>query len=124
MDINRFNFENLNVYKRSLKFCIQLCKIAINFAPKYRRLSDQLIGASSSIPLNIAEGSGSFSQKERINFYKIARSSIFECVAILQISSELDLISKQMSEDFIKEAADLSKMLSGLIKSQRLETSN
>jgi len=65
-----FFFEKLIVYQRSLDFAIRLCKIANNFSIKFSRIRDQLIGARISIPLNIAEGSGRNSSKEKINFYK------------------------------------------------------
>jgi len=46
-----------------------------------------------SITNNIAEGSGSFSDKEFAQFLNISRRSIFECVNILVILNEIELIS-------------------------------
>ena len=112
-----FFFEKLNVYQRSLKFAIALCRIASKFPIKFSRIRDQLTGAVISIPLNIAEGSGRKSVKERINFYKISRSSIFEIVPILEICLKLKLIEKTISQDLREEAVVLSKMINGLISS-------
>ena len=113
---NEFFFEKLDVYQRSLKFSITICKIASNFPFKFARVRDQLIGATISVPLNIAEGSGRKSNKEKINFYKIARSSLFEIKPLIEICRELKLISDENYPGFKKEIIELSKMINGLIK--------
>jgi len=112
-----FFFEKLEVYQRSLRFAIKLCKLASSFPIKFSRIRDQLIGAAISIPLNIAEGSGRKSQKEKINFYKISRTSLFECIPILEICLSLKLIDGKEYEELRKEDLELSKMINGLIKS-------
>ncbi len=50
-----------------------------------RHLKDQLDRASSSVVLNIAEGSGKRG-KDQQRFYKIAYASVKECQAILILS--------------------------------------
>jgi len=114
---DNFLFQNLIVYQRSLAFSIKVCKLASDFPIKYSRIRDQLIGASTSIPLNIAEGSGRKSVKERTNFYNISRSSIFECVPLFEICKNLGLISSDDSTVLNQEAVELSKMISKFIAS-------
>ena len=48
-------------------------------------LSDQLMRASSSIALNIAEGSGKRTSRDQAKFYSIALGSLRESQAILEI---------------------------------------
>ncbi len=112
-----FFFENLKVYRRSLDFAIKLCKIASGFPIKFSRIRDQLIGAGISIPLNIAEGSGRNSSKDKINFYKISRTSLFECIPILEICVSLNLINEVTFIELRNEDIEISKMINGLIKS-------
>lgn len=112
-----FFFEKLKIYQRGLEFAIKLCKIASTFPIKYSRIRDQFIGAGISIPLNIAEGSGRKSGKERANFYRTSRTSLFECIPILEICLNLKLINEIVYRDLRKEATELSKMINGLIKS-------
>ena len=57
-------------------------------------LADQLRRASISIPLNIAEGSGEFSRKERARFYRMARRSATECRSIVGICQRLALVEE------------------------------
>ncbi len=53
--------------------------------PSQIHLRDQLARAASSITLNIAEGTGEFSRKEKGRFYRMARRSATECAAILDV---------------------------------------
>ena len=49
-------------------------------------LKNQLLRASSSIVLNLAEGSGRFGRKDQKRFYQIALGSFRECQAILELA--------------------------------------
>jgi four helix bundle protein len=81
-----FRFETLDVYKDALKISgdifILVEKLQKN---KLYVFADQLSRACLSITNNIAEGSGSNSNKEFAYFLNIARRSVFECVNILII---------------------------------------
>jgi four helix bundle protein len=46
--------------------------------------------------LNIAEGTSRFSNKDRRNFFVIARGNAFECVAILEYLLETREITQQV----------------------------
>ena len=48
-------------------------------------VKDQLDRASTSIPLNIAEGNGKYAPKDRCRFFDIAHGSALECAAGLDI---------------------------------------
>lgn len=56
-------------------------------------IKDQLKRASLSIPLNIAEGTGKISKKEKDYFYSIARGSAMECAAICDVIKIMDKTS-------------------------------
>ena len=116
--MGEFIFEKLEVYQRSLKFSIEIVKIASNFSYKYSRLRDQLIGAVISIPLNIAEANGRGSSKDKINFYKFARGSCFECIPILEICLNLELIDNKKALKYKQEIKENTSMIYGLIKYQ------
>jgi four helix bundle protein len=45
------------------------------------------------VTLNIAEGAGEFSKKEKARFYRMARRSATECAAVLDVSSTLAFIT-------------------------------
>ncbi len=48
-------------------------------------VKDQLDRAATSIPLNIAEGNGKYTPKDRCRFLDIAHGSALECAASLDI---------------------------------------
>jgi four helix bundle protein len=110
-----FDFEKLDVYKKAKIF-----NSGIREFIKNTRLDsatrDQLRRSAFSIVLNLAEGSGRFTNPDRRNFYIIARSSIFECVAILDVLKDESTIEENAFQGFYNRAEELSKMLFTMIK--------
>ncbi len=51
-------------------------------------LKNQFLRASSSIALNLSEGSGRAGHKDRQHFYQIAFGSVRECQSILQLEPD------------------------------------
>ena len=110
-----FDFEKLDVYKKAKIF-----NSGIRDFIKNTRLDsttrDQLRRAAFSIVLNLAEGSGRFTNPDRRNFYIIARSSSFECVAILDVLKDESIIAEDAFRRFYNQAEELSKILFAMIK--------
>ncbi|PWU22315.1 MAG: hypothetical protein C5B49_00980 [Bdellovibrio sp.] len=50
-----------------------------------RFLQDQLLRASSSVALNLAEGSGKRTAADQVRFYSMAFGSLRECQAVLEL---------------------------------------
>jgi four helix bundle protein len=77
---------------------------------------DQLDRASTSIPLNIAEGNGKFTQPDRCRFFDNARGSTLECAAALDVLVAKSLCS---ADDILPGKERLRaavSMLVGLIR--------
>lgn len=81
----RFHHERLVVYRRAVEFFSFAHELVASLPSIRADLRDQLIRASMSMPLNIAEGSGEFRANETARFYWIARRSATECAAILDV---------------------------------------
>ena len=79
-----FDFQKLLVYNKAKTFHVS-CKNIILENRFDRYVNDQLGRASFSIALNIAEGSGKFSKKDRKNYFTTARASLFECIVVFVI---------------------------------------
>ncbi|MDD5492204.1 MAG: four helix bundle protein [bacterium] len=96
-------FENLEVYQKSLLYIQNIYEVTKIF-PKDEKygLTDQLRRASVSIAANIAEGSGRYHRKDYVQFLRMARSSAYECIALLQISLNQKYVEKQKYENFIQ----------------------
>ena len=80
----RFDHEKLEVYQASLSFIVWLEPV-LQKLPKSLCVTDQLDRASTSIPLNIAEGNGKFTGADRCRFFDIARGSALESAAALDV---------------------------------------
>ena len=80
-----FGHERLDVYKISSQYVKWVYDIEGRLTGKYRHAKDQLLRASQSIMLNIAEGNGKSSNKDRSRFFEIARGSTLECAAIQDV---------------------------------------
>ena len=80
----RFDHEKLEVYQASLCFIVWLEPL-LQKLPKSLSVTDQLDRASTSIPLNIAEGNGKFTGADRCRLFDIARGSALESAAALDV---------------------------------------
>lgn len=76
---------------------------------------DQLRRASLSISLNLAEGNGRWHVKDRKNFFRIARGSVFECVPLIELCKRENLITEENWAQLKNELEILAKMLTALI---------
>jgi len=101
----KFRFEDLEIWQLAIEIADKLFDIADKLEKeKLFRFAEQLRGAAMSISNNIAEGSGSDSNREFAQFLNIARRSVFENANILMIlyrrklisEKELKLISKNL----------------------------
>lgn len=113
--------ENLSVWHKSIDFVTELYRITRNFpsSEKYS-LVDQVRRSGVSIPSNIAEGAARCSQKEFKRFLYISLGSAAELQTQLTIARNLKFISEQEFQLLLKQSTDISKMVSGLIRSLRV----
>ena len=79
-----FHHEKLIVYRRSLEF-EAWSQTLIDSLTKKTSTRDHLERAGDSIALNIAEGNGKFSLKDRARFFQMAHGSALECAACLDL---------------------------------------
>jgi len=112
-----FDHEKLDVYKKAVDFVkqIDLLKKEVD---QRGNLFDQLERASASIVLNIAEGNGKYSQKDKCRFFDIARVSVFECSGCLDVLFARSVIEEKKCIELKFLLKSIVSMLMGLIKSQ------
>ena len=90
--MKRFDHEKLDVYQAAIDF-VALADDVVENLPRGRAyLADQLQRASTSVPLNVAEGAGEYSRNQKARFYRIAKRSATESAAILDVCRRLNLI--------------------------------
>jgi len=112
----RFDHEKLNVYQASIKFITWATELLSKVDSK-AAVKDHLDRASTSIPLNIAEGNGKFAVRDRCRFLDFARGSALECAACLDV-----LVAKRLTDATAivpgkQQLLEIVSMLMGLISS-------
>ena len=80
-----FDHEKLDVYRLAVEYVADSFGIAKELSGLHRHSRDQWLRAAQSIPLNIAEGNGKRSLKDRSRFFDIARGSALECAAVQDV---------------------------------------
>ena len=112
----RFDHEKLNVYQASLKFVAWATELISNVQVK-AAVKDQLDRASTSVPLNIAEGNGKFAIRDRCRYLDFARGSALECAACLDVLVAKRLIDIASVTSGKQQLVEIVSMLMGLINS-------
>ena len=113
-----FRFEKFDIWKES----IEISSVLFDYADKadekkLYKFAEQLRAAAMSISNNIAEGSGSFSDKDFANFLNISRRSVFECANILHIYQRRNIITSEERVKINPELITLSKNITNFRKS-------
>lgn len=115
--MTQFRFESLTIWQDSIKIADEMFDIADKVSNyRFFRFAEQLHGAALSISNNIAEGSGSFSDKDFANFLVIARKSIFECANMLIILERRKIITSKTRNDLFSRLLILSSQITNFRK--------
>ena len=106
------DFHNLLIWKRSHQLTLDLYKVSQSF-PKEELfgLTSQIRRAASSVPTNIAEGSGRNSNKDFAHFLQIAIGSASEVEYQLLLAHDLQYINKGEYERLANETVAIRKMI-------------
>ncbi len=111
-----FDFEKLDDYKRAVQFIQSVYGATEKFLNyEFYGLTAQLRRAAASIATNIAEGGGRHHKKDHQQFLRVARSSCYECVALLEVSRNLAYMDSAAHKDVYKDCNDLAMMLNRFI---------
>jgi four helix bundle protein len=107
---SRFRFEDFQIWQIGAELSVALFKLADELeGKKLFRFAEQLRGAVLSITNNIAEGSGSTSDKEFQQFPNFSRRSIFETANILFMMVRAGVLQEEKIQDFVNRLEELSR---------------
>jgi four helix bundle protein len=110
-----FDHEKLDVYQEAIGFCGWVGDFLAAISAK-AAAKDQLDRASTSIPVNIADGNGKFSVKDRARFLEMARGSALECAACLDLLIVRKLTGAEKVVAAREKLARIVQMLIGLLR--------
>src|SRR5947199_4744293 len=118
-----FDHEKLDVYVQSIDFCGWVGEF-LESIPAKAAAKDQLDRASTSVPLNIAEGNAKFSHADRARFFEIARGSAVECAACLDVLVARKLATEEQVRSSKERLVSVTQMLMGLLRKFSARASN
>lgn len=115
-----FDHERLDVYRPSIDYMTFSYTIGESLGGTNRQARDQWLRAAQSIPLNIVEGNGKQSLRNKNRYFEIARGSALECAAIHDVLRVCDALDDESNLRGQSDSERIVSMLSRLI--QRTET--
>jgi four helix bundle protein len=110
-----FDHEKLEVYRGAIALIAWLSEL-LETLERLGDVRDQLDRASTSIALNIAEGNGKFSPRDRCKFFDTAHASALECAAGLDILVAKRKVTPEQIRLGKESLQGIVRMLMGLIK--------
>src|SRR4030043_320597 len=117
---SKFRFQDLKIWQSAIQIADKLFDIADDLEQKrLYRFADQLRGAGMSISNNIAEGSGSTSKKEFIQFLNMARRSTFENANILIVLQKRNFMTEESLNGYLDQLDHLCRQITKFQSSLR-----
>lgn len=117
-----FRFQDLEIWKKAIEIGDNLLDIADDLEKKrLYKFAEQIRGAGLSMSNNIAEGAGSFSDKEFAQFLNIARRSTFENANMAIVFERRGLINSETRDELLADLEQECKMITGFIRNLKKE---
>ena len=116
IDPNQHSYKDLIVWQKGIDFAIYVIDLVdcLETDRKHYRLIQQLEASATSVPMNIAEGKGRFTNKDYSHYLVMARGSLYETMTLLEIFLRKNWISKDQFHDIEKQSIEISKMLTSM----------
>ncbi len=116
----QYSFEKLDVWQKAIELCVSIYKLTGSLPDNEKfGLISQIRRSAISIPANLAEGSGRFSNKDRIRFYEISYSSLMELLNYLILIKELEFINELTYQEIRARIDEIANKSNALVRSQR-----
>jgi len=107
-----FSYESLEIWQLAIEYAKDIYLNTAKFPTSEQfGLVSQLRRAVVSISANIAEGSGSSTTKDKLNYLDISIKSALEVTSELQLAYELGFISQEIRNNLYQKAELLIKRM-------------
>ena len=112
------SYRDLVVWQKAMDLVAEIYRITAHFPrEEVYGLTSQLRRAAVSIPSNIAEGQGRHGTAEFRHFLRQSSGSLMELETQVLIAERLGYISTAETQPVLRDAAEVGKILNGLIAS-------
>lgn len=113
----KFRFQDLHIWQFAIEITDDLLDISDSLeSKKLFRFAEQLRAAAMSMSNNIAEGSGSTSNRDFNNFLNISHRSTFENANILILLNRRKLISEEKLNQLLEKLDKECRMITSFKK--------
>jgi four helix bundle protein len=110
------SYRELIAWQKAMDFVMDVYRTTKTFPrDEIYALAGQLRRAAVAVPTNIAEGQARFTANEFHFFLGRARGSLVEVETQLMIAQNLAYFTPEHGKQLLNEAAELGKILNGLI---------
>lgn len=113
-----FDFEKLEVYGVARELNRNVLAFIFKDTNIDAHIRDSWKKGSLATVLHLAEGVGRMTDADKRHYFTMARSAVYECVALLHLISDLGQIDANTYQDFYARYEQLSKMLLGMYRSK------
>ncbi|MBG9376511.1 four helix bundle protein [Panacibacter sp. DH6] len=115
----QLNHQKLDLYSFSKTLVAECYKLTTSL-PAHEKFGmiSQIRRAALSVHLNIAEGASRKSAAERNRFYEVARGSVIEIDAALDVAKEINYLDNYKIDHLGEVIVRTFKILTGLINSK------
>jgi four helix bundle protein len=114
------SYRQLIAWQKSMDFVMDVYTVTKAFPrDELYGLATQLRRAAVAVPTNIADGQARFSPNEFFYFLGRARGALVEVETQLLIAQNLNYFSAEQGQQLLDRAAEVGKILNGLIASIR-----
>ena len=113
--------ENNIILEKSFAFGLRIIKLFLHLKEEKveRALLLQILRSGTSIGANVEEAVGGQSKKDFISKMSIAYKETREVHYWIRLLKEANLLERKLAESFVKEAEELRKLLSSILKSAK-----
>jgi four helix bundle protein len=113
-------YRDLEVWRRSLELVAAVYRATRQFPAEERySLRDQIQRSVISVPANIAEGHGRIHRGDTLRFLSIARGSLYETEAHIEIANSLGYLDRETFDHLWSSVQALGRLMNGLIRSTK-----
>jgi len=115
------SFRDMSVWQKAINLSEKVFRLTVSL-PKSEDygITSQIRRSANSVSANIAEGFGRNTNKDKRNFYIIARGSAFETQSHLLYGNKIKYFESKMIEELISEYDSLIFELNKIMKSLKV----
>jgi four helix bundle protein len=109
-------FYGLIVWEKAQSFAARCAELVDPRKRSAENRGNQLVRSASSVPANIAEGYGRYSEPAYRQYLSIARGSLYESESTIDLLERRRYISEEIGASLISDAEEVARLITATMK--------